>query len=62
MITIGGDSDFYLRVWDMNDPNQFIEIRHGMDSSWISPIWHFRIFSNPGNVTIEEYQELIYPK
>ena len=62
MITIGGNSEFFLRVWDMADPNQYVEIRHKMDNSWVCPKWHFRMGANTGEVTIEEYQELIYPK
>ncbi len=59
LIHIGGKDDFILRVWDANNPQEYMEMRNKMKSDWIQPGWHFRIFTDDGQVTVEDYQELI---
>jgi hypothetical protein len=59
MLHIGGKEPFVSRLWDYNDPSQFLETQIEMDDSWAGLKWSPVLAAGPhARLEIARYEEL----
>jgi serine/threonine protein kinase len=58
-LRIGQEGEFAARIWDRDDPTQFLAMRQNLGFKWAGKHWFAHMAVNKGNLDVDSYQELI---
>ena len=60
MFKIGASGEFTTKIWDRDNPNQYIEIDQTLNSDWANRSWNFTMDIYIGNLIIDKYQQVSF--
>jgi hypothetical protein len=55
---VGDNGDFTTRIWERDNPSQYIELKKSMGNDWANRGWYFGLDILTGKLTIDTYQEI----
>lgn len=58
LLTLGGPEEFIARVWEPDNPENYLELKQGMDSTWNNNLWKLGIGAAFGSIQVTNFQEL----
>jgi hypothetical protein len=58
LLEIGGRDEFAARIWDRDNPGQYLEMRQSMGPGWADRTWHIGVATYSGILELDSYQEL----
>lgn len=58
LLYVGENGNFITRIWERDDPSQYIELQKSMGSDWTNKSWAFALDIYSGTLIIDTYQEI----
>ena len=60
MLAIGPDGEFFTRIWDPNNSDNYITYLENLDRGWQDSLWEIRIICQWGKVLIDDFMKISF--
>lgn len=60
MFKVGEGDEFTIKIWDRDNPNNYIEMVQNLGNEWTNKSWLFAMDINKGELFIDQYQQVSF--